>query len=260
MIELKDYDAKYEKQWDEFVLHNSLNGTFLQTRNFLNYHPEGRFSDSSLLFMKGNTIVAVIPANLILDNGKKILMSHQASTFGGIILGKQYKKLSVCEEIFNLLDEYAVENQIGKIILKYTSRLFSKSDSELLDYFAFLNGYSQYSEMGYYVDFEYYEDDIVSNLASAKRRGYKSSLKDDLEFRPLMDSNSVKMFYDVLCDNYRKFDKNPVHTCDELIEFMQERLPDRVRFYGVMQGEEMIAGSMVFFLRVFSTRSILQGD
>lgn len=255
MIRLQVYEAKYEKQWDEFVLHKSLNGTFLQTRNFLNYHPEGRFTDSSLLFMKGETIVAVIPANVVLQDGKRIFISHQGSTFGGIILGRQYKKLSVCEDIFSLLNEYAIERNIGKIILKYTSRLYSRSDSELLDYFAFLNGYSQYSEMGYYIDFENYQDDIISNLSSAKRRGYKSSLKDKLEFRQLTDIDSVKLFYDVLCDNYRKFDKKPIHTCDELIEFMNRRLADRVQFYGVMQGNEMIAGSMVFlFDETFHTQ------
>ena len=72
-----------------------------------------------------------------------------------------------------------------------------------------------------------------------------------------MDAYSVRVFYDILCDNYRKFDKKPVHTCEELIDFMETRLPDRIRFYGVMVGDEMIAGSMVFlFDEVFHTQYI----
>lgn len=257
MIHLQLYEDKYEKRWDEFVLHNSLNGTFLHTRNFLNYHPDGRFKDSSLLFMKGETIVAVIPANIIYQDDKKVLISHQGSTFGGIVLGKNYKKLSICEEIFNLLDEYAKEQGLYKIVMKYTSPLYSQSESELLDYFAFLKGYMQSSEMGYFIDFEKYQDDILANLTTSKRRDYRYSLKNNLSFTDLTDEHSIRVFYDILCDNYRKFNKTPVHTCDELLEFVETRLPDRVRFYGVTLGNEIIAGSMVFlFDKVYHTQYI----
>ena len=57
-IALIKYEDNYEKAWDRFVLEESINGTFLQTRNFLNYHPTGRFEDNSLMFMKGNNIIA----------------------------------------------------------------------------------------------------------------------------------------------------------------------------------------------------------
>lgn len=33
-IILVKYEDKYEKAWDRFVLRESINGTFLQTRNF----------------------------------------------------------------------------------------------------------------------------------------------------------------------------------------------------------------------------------
>lgn len=257
MLRLQLYEDKYEKRWDEFVLHNSLNGTFLHTRNFLNYHPNGRFKDNSLLFMKGDTIVAVISANVIWQDDKKTLISHQGSTFGGIVLGKQYKKISICEEIFNLLDEYAKEQDLCKIVMKYTSSLYAQSESELLDYFAFLKGYTQRSEMGYFIDFEKYQDDILANLTTSKRRDYRYSLKNNLSFTELTDEHSIRTFYDILCDNYKKFNKTPVHTCDELLEFMEIRLPDRVRFYGVMLENEIIAGSMVFlFDGVYHTQYI----
>ena len=37
MLELsvKLYDVDMKEKWDDFVLHHSVNGTFLQTRNFL---------------------------------------------------------------------------------------------------------------------------------------------------------------------------------------------------------------------------------
>lgn len=47
MLEIQSYDSQYEAMWDQFVLESTVNGTFLQTRRFLNYHPEGRFQDAS---------------------------------------------------------------------------------------------------------------------------------------------------------------------------------------------------------------------
>ena len=36
---VQPYTADQEAAWDRFVMQESGNGTFLQTRNFLNYHP-----------------------------------------------------------------------------------------------------------------------------------------------------------------------------------------------------------------------------
>lgn len=38
---VRPYTPADEAEWDRFVMHESGNGTFLQTRNFLNYHPRG---------------------------------------------------------------------------------------------------------------------------------------------------------------------------------------------------------------------------
>ena len=47
--------------WDQF-LQESVNGTFLQSRNFLSYHPQGRFDDWSLLiYDKKNNLAGVCP-------------------------------------------------------------------------------------------------------------------------------------------------------------------------------------------------------
>ena len=37
-LEIKKYTDDMQEKWDEFVQYQSCNGTFLQTRNFLNYH------------------------------------------------------------------------------------------------------------------------------------------------------------------------------------------------------------------------------
>lgn len=255
-IVLVEYSDKYEKAWDRFVLEESINGTFLQTRNFLNYHPFGKFEDNSLMFMKGNNIIAVIPANIEMDFENKELISHQGSTFGGIVLGERYKKIIEVQTIFKELNDYLRANHFTQITLKMTSFLYSLKRSELLEYFLFLDGYNCSSEVGYYIDFSKYRDDIPSNFNSAKRRNYKNSLKNHLEFRELTTDEEIEEFYRVLENNMKKFDTIPVHTLREIKEFKNDRLNDKVSFYGVYFENKLIAGSMVFcfYKKVFHTQ------
>ena len=60
-LTVERYESKLQERWDSFVMEHSVNGTFLQTRRFLNYHPKGRFEDSSLLVMNNGNILAVVP-------------------------------------------------------------------------------------------------------------------------------------------------------------------------------------------------------
>ena len=58
MFHFEKYNEKDEKKWDDFVMEKSINGTFLQTRRFLNYHPKDRFVDESIIiYNKKNNIL-----------------------------------------------------------------------------------------------------------------------------------------------------------------------------------------------------------
>ena len=255
-ITIVPFSEKYSDRWDRFVMEQSCNGTFLQTRNFLNYHPEGRFTDSSLLFLKGSEIVAVLPANILMEEGQKKVFSHRGSTFGGIIIGKNNIKVSVLKIILEELDQYCADNNIKEIRLKMTSMLYSKESSELIDYMLFNYGYMCSMEVGYYVDFSKYNDDMISNYSPSVRKHYKNSLSHNLEFRELNDRDDIAAFYDVLLDNYKKFGTQPVHTLDELLMLKETTLREKIMFFGVFHGEDAVASSMVFDFanKVFHTQ------
>lgn len=244
-LEIKLYSDEYESSWDRFVLIDSVNGTFLQTRNFLNYHKKGDFIDNSLLFLLGDQIIAVIPAHIISNDGRNELVSHNGSTFGGIIISKSHYNINYLDLIFKKLDDYVISNHIDKIILKQTSWIYNNNQSELLDYYFYLNNYECQKELGYYIDYDNYNNDIISNFSSSRRRDYKYSLKNNFLFRELVD-NEISNFYDVLCNNYQKFNKTPYHSLEQLIEFKEKRLSKNVKFYGVFKNDELIASSMVF--------------
>ena len=83
MLEFIKYENKYEDRWDRFVLEKSRNGTFLQTRRFLSYHPTERFTDASLMVLQGGNIAAVIPSCEIVDD---VVFFHQWNAM--IVLGR----------------------------------------------------------------------------------------------------------------------------------------------------------------------------
>ena len=52
MYEILLYSPELDQRFDHFVEKESVNGTFLQTRRFLNYHPADRFVDASFALQK----------------------------------------------------------------------------------------------------------------------------------------------------------------------------------------------------------------
>lgn len=255
-LKIKGYSEELQGKWDDFVMTGSLNGTFLQTRNFLNYHGS-RYKDASLLLYKGiDTIVAVVPACVTADGHKKIYNAHAGSTFGGIVIGNQFNDIEHVESIMNALEVFFRANGYDEVRLRCTSEIFAKGNTELLQYFLYQKGYSVYEELSSYIDFNHYNEDIITNFSSGRRRDYKYALKYGMELRKIHTREGIKDFYQLLCDNLEKYNTKPVHTFEELVEFKEKRLTDIVEFYGVYIQDRMIAGSMVFRFenRVFHTQ------
>lgn len=259
-MEIVKYEELYQEKWDRFVLNNSINGTFLQTRNFLNYHPRDRFTDASLLVMQGGNIMAVIPACVVDEDGKKCFYSHKGSTFGGIVLGEDRYNISFMEDFLPFFEQYLKSNNFEMIILKNTSSLFSDRNMELLNYFLYKNSYRQYDELNFYIDMGAVPDELTSLLSGSKRRDYRYSLKYELIFKHLDKDEEIKDFYRVLCLNLIKYKRKPIHSLEELLEFKHDRLREEVDFYGVYYQGEMIAGTMLFYFekRVLHTQYLAQ--
>ncbi len=242
------YSEEYENKWDKFIFNRSINGTFLQSRQFLNYHPSDRFKDASLLIQKGTSLIAVIPACEVHEDGRKIFISHKGSTFGGIVLDRENYNIKTLEEIMPLLDGYLATEGFDSAVIHQTSDIFSERSMDLIDYYYFKNGWDSYSEVSFYVDLERAPDDIISGFSSSRRRDYKYSLKNDLYFKKMDSDEEIIQFHSLLSSNLEKFNARPVHTTAELLDFKNKRLQDIVDFYGVYTGEgKMVAASMLFY-------------
>lgn len=178
MFHFEKYNEKDEKKWDDFVMEKSINGTFLQTRRFLNYHPKDRFVDESIIiYNKKNNIAAVCPACLIEEDGKRIFFSHKGTTFGGIITDKKHYRAKYIIDMVKEFKEYLLQEKFDEMYLKMTSDIFSDAESDLFQYAFQYNNFKEFKELSTYVDLNNYKEDILSNFAQGKGQMFIIVLK-----------------------------------------------------------------------------------
>ena len=260
MLEVIKFSKELEERWDQFVLNKTINGTFLQTRRFLNYHPLERFIDASILVMQGTSIVAVIPACEVNDKEGKHFISHKGSTFGGIVLAYEKFHVTDMEDLFPVINEYFDNNGYNSVSLSMTSDIFSKKNQDLFDYYFYKDGWKASNEICSYIDLNHKGCSFIDNMSASRRRDYRKSLLNGLTFRKLESYDDIKGFYQMLSDNLKKYNAVPVHTLDELLEFKNYRLKDEISFYGVYLKEELVSGAMIFSFgnQVFHTQYLAQ--
>ena len=80
MFKINRYSSLDEPMWDNFVP-NSNNGTIFHLRSFLNYHPNNRFTDHSLIIEKkgkaGPLIFVTYSITCKTKNGEPVLEQEQ---------------------------------------------------------------------------------------------------------------------------------------------------------------------------------------
>jgi hypothetical protein len=82
MLTVRCFEAADAERWNAFNA-QARNGHLLFDRGFMDYHAD-RFTDASLLFLDGDAVVGILPANCAGDR----IHSHQGLTFGGLVLAE----------------------------------------------------------------------------------------------------------------------------------------------------------------------------
>lgn len=246
---IQPYTEAHADKWDAFVMQHAMNGTFLHTRRFLKYHPEGRFADASLMAYNGQELCAVIPAAAQTVDGKRMLRSHPGSTFGGIIIAPELLRAPKLVELVADVDEYARQQGFEGCEMKLTSDLFASLPTDALQYALYHAGYTDEIEIAAYLPIEgRTHEALVADYSFNKRYDLKKCDKADLHMRRIHTREELTAFYDLLCWNLQKFEARPVHTLDELIDFHDGRLKDEIVFIGVYDADErMVAGACLFY-------------
>jgi hypothetical protein len=232
MINIKLYTDQHKSAWNWFVK-RSKNGIFFFQREYMEYHSD-RFIDNSLLFYKGNKLVALLPAN----KNQSILHSYGGLTFGGIISDNKMK-MTLMLDVFESLKIYMLKNGFNTLIYKTIPNIYHSYPSGEDLYALFYNGAKLIRR------------DVSSTIDLKERlnygKGRKWSLKkgksNKFEIVNTTDFNSIMAIEEELLIS--KYGVRPVHTHEEL-SLLQSRFPDNIKLFAIYEQKQMIAGVVVY--------------
>jgi hypothetical protein len=231
MVEIDRYQPAYRPVWDEFIA-NSKNGTFLFSRDYMEYHAD-RFTDHSLLFFEEDKLMAVLPANV--NDGD--LVSHAGLTYGGIVSNPKMTTGKIIA-LFEAMTSYLKAAGIGRVLYKAIPQIYHLMPAEEDLYALFL----QQAQL--------VKRDVSSTIymphchLPAKRLwGARKAKKAGVTIR---ESNDVDKFLEMVSDRLRdKYDLRPVHNAAE-IKLLVSRFPKNIKLFGAYREGALVAGAIMY--------------
>ncbi|WP_066634995.1 GNAT family N-acetyltransferase [Desulfolucanica intricata] len=243
-MKLEVYKDKFYSQWNDFVKH-SRNGTFMQERTFLNYHPPGRFTDCSLMvYDSRDKIMAVIPAALKKEGEKTIFSSYPGASHGGIIVDKNFGTNEALT-LIPLLIEHCRAHSFKGIEIKQIPRIYYSWPSDELDFALRYNGFFISStELATALPLkeisikpEYMHESARRNIRKAEKQGVT-----------VEESSKFSDYWKLLVTNLKqKHNTHPTHTLQEIFDLAQ-KYPQSIKLFAAFYKGEMIAGVLTFIL------------
>ncbi|MDD3966459.1 MAG: GNAT family N-acetyltransferase [Candidatus Neomarinimicrobiota bacterium] len=241
-MDILRFDAEKHGFWDAFV-RSANNGTLFHERQFLNYHPAGRFIDHSLVFMDGKLPVGLFPAVEDTREGRRILHSHRGSSYGGIVqppnqgVEKNFRML-------RSLNRYAEEQGFDRIVMTLPPDIYNRQLNNYLEFACFRHGYAYLKrEISSVLALEDNIDGNIAKFKSSNRTAFRRGEKMGVHVRI---SEDFAAFYAILKNNLKiRHGVSPTHSLQELID-LKKRYPERIRLYGAYLNDTMIAGIVMF--------------
>lgn len=232
MFDVVRYNSSFRDAWDNLVRY-SKNGTFLFSRDYMEYHSD-RFQDLSFLAFKNGVVKALIPGNKNSD----VFFSHQGLTYGGIIMSPELVTTDVIN-IFHLFNARLIEFGIKEVIYKPVPYIYHKMPAQEDIYVLHL---LHAEKTGCHIA------SVIRHSARIKFResrlsGIRKSIKAGLITEP---SDDFMGFWDLLTGNLvRTYNIKPVHSLEE-ISILKSRFPENIRLYVARHNGEIVAGTVIY--------------
>lgn len=232
-IEVVKYNPEFKSLWNNFVV-NAKNGSFLYSRDYMEYH-SNRFEDLSLMFFQKNSLISVLPAHIKEDT----LFSHEGLTYGGIITNHKLKTRKMLG-IFSSLVEYLKNEKIRKLRYKLIPHIYHIIPAEEDIYALFINEATLIGK-----DFTACIPLKESIAKNKKKKAYNvnKAINSGILFGRTYD---FKTFWSILEGLLaQKYHAKPVHTLEEM-KLLAERFPNAIKLFGAFKNNVMIAGALAY--------------
>jgi len=242
MFTLHQYINQNESRWDQFVSSGN-NGTLFHLRKFLNYHPKDRFQDHSILIEKKQNLFSVFPAAELIEDGKRVLVSHPGSTVGSFVVPEN---LSIADamSMSEALVTYVKENNFSGIRITLPPTLYQRRLSNYMDFSFFKHGFT-YSKREV-TSILFLENSLDKNLVKFKSSHLRAVRKAQEKGVNVRQSNDFDSFYHILEQNLKiRHGVSPTHTLAEL-KNIHALFPDRINLFAAFVKDVMVAGVVNF--------------
>ena len=230
---VKRYTAELQALWDSFV-DSSRNGTFLHKRGYMDYHAH-RFTDHSLMFYRGEELVAIMPAHI----KENRFCSHNGLTYGGMLLPCGTTTADVLE-LFNAMAGYLQENTTAtSIVYKPPPHRYHSYPCEEDLYALFRHG-ATLTERKVSSAIPLNEPFPIGG-----RRKLTAKTKSNLH---IVEDGNLATFWEILQERLQdKYDTIPVHSIEE-ISLLKSRFPENIKLYSVADNDGNTLGGVVLFI------------
>ena len=222
------------QDWDQ-VIAQSINGTFMHSRSYMDYHG-ARFDDTSLLVYRDDKPVGLFPSHRIADE----IHSHQGLTYGGFILNQDLPMTGIIAVIKEVM-RYYLGKGVKRLVIKDVPSLYGSSSLEWMPYCMFLLGADNFrTELSFAVPLPACYSHYTKGRKWALNKAMKAGLKvaEVSDFRPFWE--------EVLVPNLReRHGVRPVHTVEE-IQWLAENNKPFIRQFDVLEEGKVVAGMTVY--------------
>jgi len=230
-IKIVTYQNDNAALWNAFIK-QSVNGTFLLERDFMDYHKD-RFQDASLLIYKDDVLLACVPGNTVKDS----FYSHQGLTYGGVFI-KNDLSSEMLQEVIKELIKY-LQNTFHAIEFRWQPQIYNVRHDEVLRFFNNYGFTTIDTLNNLHLDYQQ-----SPKISSKKTAGYRNGKFDELRLEINHDFESF--WNQVLIPQLNsRHDAKPVHSIAEM-ELLASRFPDSIKQYLIYESEQLLAGVTFF--------------
>ncbi|MHA7843796.1 MAG: GNAT family N-acetyltransferase [Winogradskyella sp.] len=241
------YNSSDKSSWDSFIS-KSNQQTFLFLRDFMDYHSD-RFQDFSLMIYKDDELIALLPANKVVDSA----YSHQGLTYGGLVYKLSLKSQDAVSILKTVL-EYLAGNGIKTLLIKELPFVFlDNQTNNPLAYLCFkLKAQLQRMDMHSTLELKF------KSYNRSRKNGYKRGLKNNLT---VIETDDFESFWnEILIPNLDdRHDVKPVHSLEE-IQLLKSRFPNKIRQFNVYLKDKIVAGTTIFETKHVAHSQYISGN
>jgi hypothetical protein len=227
------YDPTRLAEWDQFVA-GAKNATFLFQRGYMDYHAE-RFADASaMVYRPRGALIGLFPAH----GDGDLIRSHGGLTYGGLLTDARMTLPTMLDAFARLLDSLRAGG-FTRLIYTTVPTIYHAVPAEEDRYALFRHGAAVTRRDALAV----IDRRMALPWQERRRRGAGRARGAGVTIRR---SDDFAAYWSMLAKNLdARHGVAPVHTEAE-IRLLAARFPDEIRLVGAFQGEELIAGVVLY--------------